>query len=148
MEENGPADRRVAELGDMTLRHGADGIMHLDFGRDVWWEVEHAIQLWDTIESWTSEPVCLAVCLDRVKGASSASRSYGANERVVRNTLALGLWGGGVIGRFVGNLFMRLNRPSYPTHMFATEDEALRYVLSVRDGVPLSDGSGQTPQKG
>jgi len=139
---------RFADLDGIHLRLDAKGILHMDLTRDLWWELEHSEEVWNTIEAWTDEPVCLCVCLDRVKGASSAGRSYHRERGIAGRTLALGLWGGGVVGRFVGNLFLRLNRPRYPTRLFSTEDEAMRYLISVRDGLPLSHDSGQTPQKG
>ena len=69
-----------------------------------------------------------------IVSADAGSRRFGVSEEYTREVKAMGLRGGSAVSRMIGNFFMRLNRPPYPTRLFATEEQAVAWLETFREG--------------
>ena len=59
-------------------------------------------------------------------------REYYASPAAAKNLAAMALLIGSSSGRFLFNLFLALSRPSTPTRVFTSEQEAITWLLRFR----------------
>lgn len=70
----------------------------------------------------------LADIRDVSKGADSAARRYYASEEGSHLKAAMALVADSPIQRMIGNLFLRVSRPRYPTRLFGNPNDALSWL--------------------
>ena len=61
------------------------------------------------------------------------SRKLGAGPRPASVTSKLALLVGSPLSRLIGNFFVRVSRPAYPTRLFSEEELARRWLMSEPD---------------
>lgn len=79
------------------------------------------------------QKVVLLVDMSNLKAIDRESRKYGV-EDAVAVTAAVGLFGNSFFTRTIGNLWLRINKPPYPTRIFADEVEAYEWLLQYVEG--------------
>ncbi len=63
-----------------------------------------------------------------VSEISKEARDYFANERTASIQRATALLTGSPVSRVIGNFFLGLNKPSYPTRLFTDPQEAIKWL--------------------
>lgn len=71
-------------------------------------------------------PVLVDTC--EIRSVSRAARNYVGGKEMARYVSASALIVSSPISRAIGNFFIRLNRPIYPTKLFTSESEALAWL--------------------
>jgi hypothetical protein len=72
----------------------------------------------------------LLVDLRGVKSQTAEARSYLAGREGVQVSQAVGLLIGSPVSRVLGNFYLGLNKPSVPTRLFTSEEEAQAWLRS------------------
>lgn len=72
----------------------------------------------------------LLVDLRVVKSQTAEARAYLAGPEGVRVSQAVGLLIGSPVSRVLGNFYLGLNKPSTPTRLFTSEEEAQAWLRS------------------
>jgi len=70
----------------------------------------------------------LLVDIRNVKSVTGEARSHLAGEEGAKITRAVALLIGSPLSRIMGNFFLGLNKPSFPSKLFASEEEALLWL--------------------
>ena len=70
----------------------------------------------------------LLVDLRQVKTQTAEARAYLAGAEGLRVSQAVGLLIGSPVSRVVGNLYLGLNKPTIPTRLFTSEEEAQAWL--------------------
>lgn len=65
-----------------------------------------------------------------LKGASREFRKESATDRT--NTRAVALLVNSAITKIMVNIFMKFNKPKYPTRMFTNREEAIEWLLTFK----------------
>lgn len=63
-----------------------------------------------------------------IKSMTREARVYSAGEEPTRLTTALGVITHSPLSKMIGNLFMGLNKPTYPTRLFTDESQAIAWL--------------------
>ena len=66
------------------------------------------------------------------QGISREAREYYANPEVRQHTIAQALIIESSVSRVLGNFFIGLNKPPFPTQLFTSEEEAIAWLQSMR----------------
>lgn len=66
-------------------------------------------------------------------GADRHARAYYISERAARYKLCMAMLVGSPLQTIIGNIFVRLSRPPYPTKLFTDEDSARSWLESFPD---------------
>ena len=66
--------------------------------------------------------------MKQIKGMDGNARAYSAGDNVESITLALAMVIGSTLGKALGNLWLGINKPSFPTRMFNSETEAIKWL--------------------
>jgi hypothetical protein len=72
----------------------------------------------------------LLVDLRGVKSQTAEARAYLAGREGVQVSQAVGLLIGSPVSRVLGNFYLGLNKPSVPTRLFTSEEEAQAWLRS------------------
>jgi len=72
----------------------------------------------------------LLVDLREVKSQTAEARAYLAGREGVQVSQAVGLLIGSPVSRVLGNFYLGLNKPSVPTRLFTSEEEAQAWLRS------------------
>ena len=70
----------------------------------------------------------LLVDIRNVKSVTGEARSHLAGEEGAKVTRAIALLIGSPLSRIMGNFFLGLNKPSFPSKLFTSEEEALIWL--------------------
>jgi len=70
----------------------------------------------------------LLVDIRNVKSVTGEARSHLAGEEGAKVTRAVALLIGSPLSRIMGNFFLGLNKPSFPSKLFTSEEEALIWL--------------------
>ena len=73
-------------------------------------------------------PGVVAIYFDRLGGQDRGARQVYAARANSRFALGIALIGGSLLSRALGAFFMGLNKPVAPTRMFATYEDAARWI--------------------
>ena len=116
-----------------------DGIFRLEINAMSEIVVEDIHEINRTWEHLTNGRTMVPVLANmrNIKSATREARNAGLNEISIEATSALGLIVGSPVSAAIGNLFLRLTRPPYPTRIFTNENTArlwLKQFLVVKDG--------------
>lgn len=66
--------------------------------------------------------------LREVKSITREARDYLAGEEATKITTACALLISSPLSKVVGNIFLGLNRPTYPTKLFTSEEKAIAWL--------------------
>lgn len=64
-----------------------------------------------------------------LRGSSLEAREFGKSEEVVRAVFAMAILIGSPVSRTIGNFFLSLRKPAYPTRLFTSESEAVDWLM-------------------
>ncbi len=64
----------------------------------------------------------------KIKSADRESRVFSASAAAVKVITALAIFISSPVGKVLGNIFMRINNPPYPTRLFTSEAEAIEWL--------------------
>jgi hypothetical protein len=119
------------ETPDFTFWMEDDGILRLRFPPGTKIDLAVAKRAVEAgLGIFRKHPCPMLAFLDEVKSLGHEARSY-----VSRATgpTAIGLVVGSPIGRVIGSMYIGLLRqPPYPVRMFATEEQALKWLKTFR----------------
>lgn len=74
-------------------------------------------------------PVCVLADIRAVKvGADRAARKYYVSPESSEFKSGMAMLVSSPMQRMLGNIFLKLNRPPYPTRLFSQEEEALKWL--------------------
>ena len=76
------------------------------------------------------EKTPVLVDVREIKFMTRAAREHIAGEEGQKRHPAAALLIDSPIGRALGNFFLRVNKPHYPTRLFTSEDEAITWLKS------------------
>ena len=62
------------------------------------------------------------------KSIAHDARTHYARSEAGKNLTACGILIGSPVGRMIGNFFLRINKPIYPTKLFNSENEAIEWL--------------------
>ena len=117
------------------IRLDDDGIVRAELLPHI--DVDHA----DAVEAVGAiatlsggKRVPVLVDLRRVKSMSREARTYFSGVETSRTESAAALLVGSPLTRAIGNFFLGLNRPCFPTRLFTSEEDALAWLHGFRDG--------------
>ncbi len=77
----------------------------------------------------------------QVSYISRGSRSLAAGKETDNITIAFAIFISSPIGRVLGNFFIQVDKPPYPTKLFTDEDQAIKWLLEFKS-IPLEEGKG------
>jgi len=67
-----------------------------------------------------------------VSSISKEARDYFATDDGVKDLLATGLVAESVLGKFIGNFFLQINKPKLPLRLFTDEKEAYKWLQQFK----------------
>ena len=77
-------------------------------------------------------PTCVLADIRAVKvGANREARKYYVSPESAEYKTAMAMLVSSPIQRMLGNIFLKLNRPPYPTRIFNQEPAALRWLTAI-----------------
>ncbi len=68
-----------------------------------------------------------------VKSVTREARNHGASSGEFSSPTALGILVGSPVSKVLGNLFIGLSKPSYPTRLFTSEEEAIAWLQTFTE---------------
>lgn len=63
-----------------------------------------------------------------IKSVDRESREYAASEEFARAISAMALLIGSPVSRVIGNFFLGLSKPKFPTRLFTSESDAIEWL--------------------
>ena len=121
------------EIAD--LRIDSQRIIHIRFNdcdRHGLTEAMEIVEAHNTLAAGV--PACVLADIRSVKvGADRAARKYYVSPESAEYKRGMAMVVSSPMQRMLGNIFMRLNRPPYPTRLFMHEAEALRWLEHLED---------------
>ncbi len=112
-----------------------DGVVHQNYVT-----VNTVVELADSIETFETfrkltdgAPALLLADITNVKSATAEARAYAETEEFAAAVQALAMVTGSMFGRVVGNFFMRVNKPKFPTRLFNERAKALEWLHTHRE---------------
>lgn len=111
-----------------------DGIIHCEIipGSEI--ELNDAIESVKAgyeVSSGIKRPVL--VVFGKVKSLTREARAYFGGEETTRHTSAIALIVSSPVGRIIGNFMIGLNKTLYPTRLFNSEIDAVRWLKEFLD---------------
>jgi len=82
----------------------------------------------------SAELLLLLVDTRNVKSISREAREYFAGHEATSCTAAMALIVDSWINKTMGNFFISVSKPQFPTRLFSSETESLSWLRSHRDG--------------
>ena len=71
--------------------------------------------------------------IHKVKWADRESRQYGASEAVAEVVAALAILISSPVGTMIGNFWLKISKPSYPSKLFTSEAQAIDWLKDFLD---------------
>ena len=79
------------------------------------------------------QPRPLLTDIRNVKSVDRASRVYAADQEFSSTVSAAAILVASPVSRMVGNFFLGVNRPPYPTRLFTSEAKAIEWLKEFLD---------------
>jgi hypothetical protein len=118
------------ETPDFTFRMGEDGILRLRFAPGMHVDLEVAQRAVEAgVEIFRKHPCPLLAFGNEVKSMSREARSYASKAP---GPPAVGVVVNSPIGRAISSMFIGLRQSPYPVRMFATEEQAVKWLKTFR----------------
>ena len=117
------------ETRSATIEWGQDAILHIVMasGAEVNCTDVHAITQ-ASIQVRGELKVPVLVDIRGVKSATRDARQAGMENIVVETTTALAIIIGSPLSATIGNLFVKVNKPVYPTRLFPSMEKATTWL--------------------
>ncbi len=113
---------------------GDDGIVRNTFLSQVEVTEDDAREIRDANTKVTmGKKVPLLVDARKVKSVTRRARTFGARDENIEHRSAVAVLVGSPLSRTIGNIFMKINNPPYPTHLFTSEAEAIQWLKGFLD---------------
>lgn len=114
----------------MRLRE--DGVVHYVSRDGAALDAENTLELFAAYRSLAGDgPHLILSDIRGVRSSTSESRALATTEDATALHRAAGVIVGSRLTRMMGNLFLRLNRPGYPTRLFSDEASALAWLHAI-----------------
>ena len=80
----------------------------------------------------SGQPCLVLADIQNIKvGANRAARAFYVSEESSQYKLGMAMLVTSPMHRMLGNIFLKLNRPPYPTRLFSQEDDALQWLRDL-----------------
>lgn len=119
------------ETSSARIWLGADGILRVIVNpgtRLTLADIKEHLEA--TQASLTSDRLPVLVDISRIKSISREARAYMSGERAKQHIAAHAVLVGSPLTRVIANFALGLSRTSYPTKIFSSEAEALRWLAT------------------
>jgi hypothetical protein len=131
-----PADDAVKgsviadEKAGFRMWRCADGVVEVEWQRGISITVECAQAATQRYVDEFGPPQrnCLLIDLRGVRGSQREARAHFARSGAASLVVACALLAESPLDRIIGNFFMRLGRPPYPTRLFGSVEDALGWL--------------------
>lgn len=77
-------------------------------------------------------PSLFLVDIRNVKSTNREVRQHGVSEDTIKRTGAMAILVDSLLTKSIGNVYMKLTKPPYPTQMFLDEDRAIEWLLKFK----------------
>ena len=131
---------KVHRTSVSEIWRGEDGII-----RSVYFKPNTVVTLENALENrkvgealYDGSAMLWLIDIRNVKSTTKEAREIGASEETARRTGAMAILVESQMTKTIGNLFMKLNQPKYPTRMFTEEKDAVAWLLSQSKQLPLA----------
>lgn len=114
---------------------GNDGIVRLDLYPDGTMDLAGAKAMGNSVKNFgDGHKIGVLVDIRDHNGFISdrEARSYLAGNEFAENVNNVAILIGSQLGGFLGNFFIRVNRPLYRVHIFTEESKAIQWIKRVR----------------
>lgn len=118
------------------IQRGSDGIIRLRYtipGTEVKLEDIKAVRaaIWEMSDG-QKRPVLADI--RNLKGSDREVTKYSSGEEMAQSLKAAAILSDSVISRVLGNLFIGIGKPPFPTRLFNSETEAVEWLKGFVDG--------------
>jgi hypothetical protein len=122
------------ELPNGRVLIGEDGVIEVRWNDDASVEVADIEAVLDAQLSLMGERARVMVDARRVRSMTRAAQRLTAEHPVSERTEAVAILVDGPVSRMLGNFFLSISRPKYPTRLFADPDEARAWLRGLLGG--------------
>lgn len=106
-----------------------DGILHSVAKDKAYLDIEDAIAITRAFQELSPSPIPLLVDLARTTGQSPETRKYFSADPIhISSYSAVALLVSNPVGKVLANFYLGLNKPSKPTRLFTSKEEALKWL--------------------
>jgi hypothetical protein len=115
---------------DFRMWRHADGIVEVEWRRGITITLERAQAATQRYVDEFGPPQrnCLLIDLRGVRSSQREARTHFARSGAAALVVACALLAESPLDRIIGNFFMRLGRPPYPTRLFGSAQDALEWL--------------------
>jgi len=118
------------ELEAGTVRLREDGIMHTVLARNWVITVDDVRAMFNAAQTMRSAPTPALTDIRGTRSTDMLAVRFTAGEEVARMTSKHAVLVDSPVSRMIGNVFMGMWKPSYPTRLFTDEDAAVAWLLA------------------
>ena len=79
------------------------------------------------------------VDISRIRSVTAAARKFYSGPETKQVELATALLVSSAVSRVIGNFYLRLNKPDWPTRLFTSEHDALAWLTGFIEESPPGD---------
>ena len=126
------SEKRIeTEVADVWI--DTERIIHIEFKATDQHGIAHAKDIVHAHNELANGESCLVFAdIQAVKvGADRAARKYYVSEESARYKTGMAMLVGSPMQRMLGNIFLKLNRPPYPTRLFNQKQAAIQWLKSL-----------------
>jgi hypothetical protein len=122
----------VHEIGIGRVWLDQDGIVQLRYAPGAYWNVDEHLE-WEALLDRLRGGAPVFILADMgVKGLSPEAKKLSTAPAYESKLAACAMFGSSMVGRMVMNLYLRVQRPSFPLQAFATEAAARDWLVRIR----------------
>jgi hypothetical protein len=124
------------ETADSIVKYNSDeGILYMIAKPHVEHEILETILRFETVKKWFPAGVKVPVLADAtdIGPRSNEVRAYYASEDAAALIKAFGIVENNFATRMLGNMFIRIAKPQFPTKIFRNYDEAREWLSQFVD---------------
>ena len=133
-------DEGDEEIRMGSLAMGGDGVLRFVISDGIRSDEADIRELLEAMQRLGGgEPMLVLSDIRGLRSASASARAAAASPEATRLNRAAAIVVGSRATRMIGNFFLKLNRPAYPSRIFNSEDAALAWLLSF-DEAPAEAG--------
>jgi hypothetical protein len=122
---------RQVEVGSVRLCD--DGVVHFVSREGAALDADATLELFAAYRELAGDgPLLVLSDIRGVRSSTAESRALATTPEATALHMGAAVIVGSRVTRMMGNLFMRLNRPAYPTRLFIDEDTARAWLHSLR----------------
>ena len=119
-----------------TIRRRENGVIDVILARNADVTVESSRAMNAAIHELTDRPSPVLTDIRAMRSTGILQMRYANDAEVIAVTEKLAVLVASPVSRMIGNMFLGLAKPPYPTRLFTDEGEAVAWLL---------EGSGRTP---